>query len=163
MFPGAGVQQARSSQGSSVRHLYYVLYHTQLIWSTWKNIEVEAETLPPSLPPDLFVHKYGDEWGGDVFEYLLRIEDRSEPVTSARFLSYIAPFWFFGDSDLTIQSRPNRLPTFHKLIEVLEKHQALNLVTLTDCVVCAGAAVDFPLHPEDLIRVDKRCVPLLAR
>ena len=141
---------------------YYVLYHTQLIWSIWKSTEIETEKLPPNLPPDLFTYQYDDKWGGDVFEYLLQVEDRSEPVTSARFLSYIAPYWFFGDSDLTIQSRPDRLPTLHKLIKVLEKHRALNLATLTDCVVCAGAAVDFPLHPEDLIRVDKGCVPSLT-
>jgi hypothetical protein len=28
-------------------------------------------------------------------------------------------------------------------------------------VLCVGAAMDFPLHPEDMIRVDKRCVLFL--
>jgi hypothetical protein len=142
---------------------YYVLYHTQLIWSTWMSLKVEVEKLPPDLPPDLFLHKHNDEWDGDgVFEYLLHVdaEDRSEPAKSARFLSYIAPYWFCGDSDSTIESRPDRLQTLDKLIEVLEESQELTPATITDCILCAGAAMDFPLHPEDLIRVDKRCVPL---
>ena len=140
---------------------YYVLYHTQLIWSTWKSLEVETETLPPDLPPDLFLDQYHDEWDGDdVFEHLLRIEDRQVPVASARFLSYIAPYWFCGNSDATVRYRPNRLQTLNELIEVLEKSRALNSVTITDCVLCVGAAMDFPLHPEDLIRVDKRCALL---
>ena len=144
---------------------YYVLYHTQLIWSTWKSLEVEVEVekLPPDLPPDLFLHKHNDEWDGDdVFEYLLHVdvEDRSEPVKSARFLSYIAPYWFCGDADPAIRFRPSRLQTLNELIEVLEKSRALTPTTVTDCILCAGAAMDFPLHPEDLIRFDKRCVPL---
>jgi len=136
---------------------YYVLYHTQLIWTTSKCLAVEKEKLPRDLPTDLFLHKY--KWDEGVFERLLRIEDRSEPVTSARFLSYIAPYWFFGDSDATIRSRPSRLQTLNEHIEVLEKSRALTLASLTDCILCVGAAMDFPLHPEDLIRVDKRCVP----
>ena len=138
---------------------YYVLYHTQLIWSTWKSTEVEVEQLPSDLPPDLFLYQHNDEWGGDdVFEHLLRSEDHSELVTSARFLSYIAPYWFCGDSDATIRFRPSRLQTLSELIEVLEKSHALVLASLTDCILCVGAAMDFPLHPEDLVRVDKRWV-----
>jgi len=142
---------------------YYVLYHTQLIWSTWKSLEAgaEIEELPSDLPPDLFLHRHIDEWNGDdVFEYLLHIKDRSESVESAQFLSYIAPYWFCGDTDPTIRFRPSRLQTLNELIEALEKSQALTRATITNCVLCAGAAMDFPLHPEDLIRVDKRCVPL---
>ena len=142
---------------------YYVLYHTQLIWNTWKSLEVEVEKLPSDLPPDLFLYLHNDEWNGDdVFEYLLHIDvgDRSEPVESAQFLSYIAPYWFCGDADPAIRSRPSRLRTLDELIKVLEKSQALTPATITNCVLCAGAAMDFPLHPEDLIRVDKRCVPL---
>ena len=139
---------------------YYVLYHTQLVWNTFKSFEIEAGRLPPDLPPDLFLHLHNDEWNGDdVFEHLLRIEDRSEPGTSARFLSYIAPYWFCGDSDAAVRFRPSRLQTLHELIGVLKESRALNIATLTDCVLCVGAAMDFPLHPEDLIRVDKRCVP----
>ena len=119
------------------------------------------EKFPPNLPRDLFLHLPKDAWGGDVFEYLLRIEDRSEPITSARFLSYIAPYWFCGDLDYSIKCRSSRLPTLYELIEVLEKSKALNDATLTDCVLCAGAAMGFPLHPGDLIRIDKRCVPFL--
>ena len=142
---------------------YYVLYHTQLIWGTIKNLEVEAGKVTPdlsgSLPPDLFLHDHNNEWGGDdVFEYLLHIDDRSEPVTSARFLSYLAPYWFCGDSDSAIKFRPSRLQSLNELIQMLERSQALIPATLTDCVLCVGAAMDFPLHPEDLIRVDKRCV-----
>lgn len=137
---------------------YYVLYHTQLIWNASKSLEAELWNLPRDLPPDLFLHLRGNDWGGnDVFEHLLRIKDRSEPAMSARFLSYIAPYWFCGDSDSTIESRMSRLPTLFKLIKVLEKSRALNLATLADCVLCVGAAIDLPLHPEDLIRVDKRC------
>jgi hypothetical protein len=142
---------------------YYVLYHTQLIWSTWKSLKAEVEGLPPDLPRDLFLHRHNDGWDRDnIFEYLLGVdaEDRSEPVKSARFLSYIAPYWFCGDSDSTIESRPDRLQTLDKLIEVLEESQELIPATITDCILCAGAAMDLPLHPEDLIRVDKRCVPL---
>jgi hypothetical protein len=143
---------------------YYVLYHTQLIWSTRKSLKVEVEKLPPDLPPDLFLHKHNDEWDRKgVFEYLLHnfdVENRSEPVKSARLLSYIAPYWFCGDSDSTIESRPDRLQTLDKLIEVLEESQELTPATITDCILCAGTAMDFPLHPEDLIRVDKRYVPL---
>ena len=139
---------------------YYVLYHTQLIWNTSSGLKAEAEKIPGDLPPDLFLHLPDDEWGGvGVFEYLLRIEDRSEPTMSARFLSHIAPYWFCGDSDSTISSRPSRLPILWELIKVLEESQVLDRATLTDCVLCLGAAMDFPLHPEDLIRVDKRCVP----
>jgi len=143
---------------------YYVLYHTQLIWSTWKSLEVEVEKLPPNLPRDLFLYQPNNEWDGDdVFEHLLHTdtEDRSEPVKSARFLSYIAPYWFCGDEDPAIRFRPNRLPILNELIEVLEKSQALTPATVTDCVLCVGAAMNFPLHPEDLIRVDKRCAPPL--
>ena len=141
---------------------YYVLYHTQLIWSTWKNPGVEIEGLPSDLPPDLFLNQHHDEWDGDdVFEYLLHVEadDRSEPVKSAQFLSYVAPYWFCGDSDATVKFRPSRLQTLNELVEVLEQSRALNPATITDCVLCVGAAMDFPLHPEDLIRVDKRCAP----
>ena len=144
---------------------YYVLYHTQLIWSTLQSFEVEVEVkkLPHDLPPDL-LHIPSDEWGGDdVFEYLLHTQDRSEPVTSARFLSYIAPYWFCGDSDATIKFRPSRLQQLSELIEVLENSHALTPATVTDCVLCAGAVMDFPLHPDDLVRVDKRCVaPLIG-
>ena len=138
---------------------YYVLYHTQLIWGTVKNLEAGKVTpdISGSLPPDLFLHNERDEWGGnDVFEYLLHTDDRSEPVTSARFLSYLAPYWFCGDS--AIKYLPSRLQSLNELIQVLERSQALIPATLTDCVLCVGAATDFPLHPEDLIRVDKRCV-----
>ena len=157
---------------------YYVLYHTQLIWSTWKGLEVEVEKLPPDFPPDLFLHQPTGEWDGDdVFEYLLHIDvkDHTEPIKVARFLSYIAPYWFCGDSNSAIRFRPSRLPTLDVLIEVLEKYQAWALesrpsgswalapefqvytpATVTNCILCAGAAMDFPLHPEDLIRVDKR-------
>jgi len=143
---------------------YYVLYHTQLIWSTWMSLEVEVEKPPPDLPPDLFLHRPHNEWNGDdVFEYLLHIdiEDRSEPVKSARFLSYIAPYWFCGDADPAVRFRSSRLHTLNELIEVLEQSQALTPATVTDCILCVGAAMDFPLHPEDLIRVDKRCAPPL--
>ena len=141
---------------------YYVLYHTQLIWGTWASFQGEIEKLPADLPPDLFLGQHNDEWDGDdVFEYLLRIKDRQTPITSARFLSYIAPYWFCGDSDAAIKFRPSRLQTLNELIEVLEKCRALNLATITDCVLCVGAAMDFPLHPEDLIRVDKRYLLLL--
>jgi len=140
---------------------YYVLYHTQLIWSTSNSLEVEVGGLTPDLPPDLLLHLHSDKWeGDDVFEHLLRTEDRTESVTSARFLSYLAPYWFCGDSDSAIRFRPSRLQTLYELIEVLENNRAFNPVTLTDCLLCAGAAMDFPLHPEDLIRTDKRCVPL---
>jgi hypothetical protein len=141
---------------------YYVLYHTRLIWSTSKSIEIEVENFPPELPPDLFLHKHSEEWkGADLFEYLLHIKDRSEPVTSARFLSYIAPYWFCGDSDSAIKFRSTRLDKLPELISVLESSQTLIPATLTDCVLCVGAAMDFPLHPEDMIRVDKRCVLFL--
>ena len=144
---------------------YYVLYHTQLIWSTWKSLMAEAKIkgLPSDLPPDLFLHQHNDKWNGDdVFEYLLHIklEDRSELVESARFLSYIAPYWFCGDADPTIRFRPSRLQTLKELIEVLEASRELTPATVTNCILCAGAAMDFPLHPEDLVRVDKRCVLL---
>ena len=140
---------------------YYVLYHTQLIWIASNGVEAEMEKLPPDLPPDLFLHLPRDEWKeDDLFGYLLHIktEDRLEPVKSARFLSYIAPYWFCGDSDSTIRFRPGRLQTLYELIEVLEDCRTLNPVTITDCILCVGAAMDFPLHPGDLIRVDKRCV-----
>ena len=139
---------------------YYVLYHAWLIWSASKSCEVEAGKFPSGLPLDL-LHKDSEEWRGyDLFEYLLRIEDRSAPVTSARFLSYIAPYWFCGDSNPAIKFRAHRLQTLHELIDVLETSQAVTTATLTDCVLCVGAAMDFPLHPEDLTRVDKRCVLL---
>ena len=135
---------------------YYVLYHTQLIWSTSNSLEVEVG----ELPPDLLLHLHSDKWDGDdVFEHLLRTEDRTESVTSAQFLSYIAPYWFCGDSDSAIRFRPSRLQTLYELIEVLERNRAFNAVTLTDCLLCVGAAMDFPLHPEDLIRTDKRYFP----
>ena len=145
---------------------YYVLYHTQLIWSASNSLEAGVAKLPPDLPPDLFLHLPRDEWkGDDVFEYLLHVKtaDRSEPVKSARFLSYIAPYWFCGNSDTAIKFRPSRLPTMYDLIEALEDSRALNPVTIADCVLCVGATMDFPLHPDDLIRVDKRCVPVPIR
>lgn len=143
---------------------YYLFYHTQLVWSASKSFQVEVGKIPSDLPPDLFLHKHTEEWDGDdLFEYLLHVQDRSEPVTSARFLSYIAPYWFCGDSDSAIRFRPSRLQTLHELIQVLEGSQALIPATLTDCVLCVGATMDFPLHPEDLIRIDKRCVRLFTR
>jgi hypothetical protein len=78
---------------------------------------------------------------------------------SARFLSYIAPYWFCGDSDSAIKVSTESPTDLNELIEVLEESRALTPATVTDCILCAGAAMDFPLHPEDLIRVDKRCVP----
>ena len=144
---------------------YYVLYHTQLIWSTSKRHDPEVAKLLSDFPPDLFLHKHSEEWGGDdVFEYLLhnKVNDRSEPMTSARFLSYIAPYWFCGDSDSAIRFRPSRLQTLYELIQVLDDAQALVPATITDCVLCVGAAMDFPLHPEDLIRTDKRCARSLT-
>ena len=143
---------------------YYLFYHTQLIWSASKSFEVEVGELFSDLPPDLFLHKQAEYWGeDDLFEYLLHLKERSEPVTSARFLSYIAPYWFCGDSDSAIRFRTSRLRTLNELIQVLEDHQALIPATLTDCMLCVGAVMNFPLHPEDLIRVDKRCVRLLTR
>ena len=137
---------------------YYVLYHAQLIWTASGRLKLGVTKPPPDLPPDLFHHVHSEEWGDDnVFEHLLHLKDRSEPVTSARFLSYIAPYWFCGNSD-SIRFRPSRLQTLYELIGELDEHGAWDPVTLTDCILCLGAAVDFPLHPEDLIRVDKRCV-----
>jgi len=50
---------------------YYVLYHTQLIWSTSTSFEAVVEKLPFYLPPDLFLSLHDDKWDGDdVFEYL---------------------------------------------------------------------------------------------
>ena len=139
---------------------YYVLYHTWLIRSASKSRGAEVEK-PPDLPSDLLLHKTREEWHGyDLFEYLLHFQDCSESVTSARFLSYIAPYWFCGDSEFTIRFRSSRLESLYDLIAVLEVSKALDPATLTDCVLCVGAAMDFPLHPEDLIRVDKRYVSL---
>ena len=96
---------------------YYVVYHTQLIWNISASPEAGVQSIS-SLSPDLFL-QHGVEWGGDdVFEYLLRIEDRSEPVASAQFLSYIAPYWFCGDSDDAIRFRPPRLQALNELIHV---------------------------------------------
>ena len=137
---------------------YYVLYHTRLIQHTSKGRGVELEQLPPDLPPDLLLAR-SHLWDGyDLFQYLLHIKRRSKPVESARFLSYIAPYWFCGDSDAAVKSRSDRLYTMYKLITVLESSEELDPETLTNCVLCVGAAMDFPLHPKDLIRVDKRCV-----
>ena len=133
---------------------YYVLYHTQFIWVTSRNFKTGLK----KLPLDLF-HERPEKWGGHgVFEYLLHTEDRSEPVTSARFLSYIAPYWFCSDSDSAVRSRSSRSEKLHELVDVLERSQAFTPTTLANCVLCVGAATGLPLHPEDLIRVDKRCV-----
>ena len=142
---------------------YYVLYHAWLIWIKAKGREAEVEKLLPTLPLDLLLlHNNSEEWRGrDLFEYLLRIENRSEHVESPQFLSYIAPYWFCGDSDAAIRFRSGRLETLSELIAVLKSFKALVPATLTDCVLCVGAVMDFPLHPDDLIRVDKRCVLLL--
>ena len=143
---------------------YYVLYHTRLIWDTSKGREpFQTEQQPtPDLPPDLLLYEHSEQWDGcDLFEYLLCIEDRLETVESARFLSYIATYWFCGDTDSAVRFRSSRLPVLPNLIAVLESSRALALTTLTDCALCVGAAMDFPLHPEDLIRVNKRCVLLL--
>ena len=90
---------------------YYALYHAQLIWSTWKSLEVEVEKLPPDLPLDLLIYQREDERdGGDILEHLhVDAGDRSEPAKSARFLSYIAPYWFCGGPDGAIRFRPNPL------------------------------------------------------
>ena len=136
---------------------YYTVYHTHLVRNTSKGLSTGLK----NLPPDLLVDNHTGEWGGDgVFEYLLHTEHRSGPMMSARFLSYIAPYWFCGDSDSAIQSRPSRLEKLHELIDLLERSQAFTPATLANCVLCVGAAMDFPLHPEDLVRVDKRCVRL---
>ena len=141
---------------------YYVLYHTQLLWNAAKGDEI-VKKLPSELPHDLLDEhrKERDEWnaGADLFEYLLHlhVEDRSESVTSARFLSYIAPYWSCGNSE-DLWSRPRRFEQINELIQVLEDSRELDRGTVTDCVLCVGAMVDFPLHPEDLIRADKRCV-----
>jgi hypothetical protein len=143
---------------------YYVLYHAWLLWSESNSGEVEVEKPPSDLPLDLLLlHKDSDEWHGcDLFEYLqLHVGDRSVPVKSAEFLSYIAPYWFCGDSDSTVRFRSGRLQSLDELINILKDSKALVPTTLTNCVLCVGAAMDFPLHPEDLVRVDKRCVLLL--
>ena len=140
---------------------YYVLYHTRLVWDASKSRWVQEEKLPHYLPPDLLLlHK---EWNGrDVFRYLLHIKDRSAPGTSARYLSYIAPFWFCADFDSVTKSQSNRLNTLNELVNVLETSKELNRETIANCVLCVGGEMDLPLHPEDLIRVDKRYVPLLG-
>ena len=131
---------------------YYVLYHTQLIWSASRNSEAGMLS---GLDADL-VLKDVDQWGQyDLFEYILHAEDRSDPVTSVQFLSYIAPFWFCGDAGPALRFRPSRLGSLEELIQVLEASHALVPSTLTDCVLSLGAAMDFPLHPDDMIRVDK--------
>ena len=140
---------------------YYVLYHARLISDASKSPKVGVEE-QPQLPPDLLLYKHSEKWNRrGLFEYLLRIGDRSEPVESAWFLSHIAPYWFCGDSNAAILSRPDRLHILYELINVLERFKEINRRTLTNCVLCVGAAMDFPLHPEDLIRVDKRYFSLL--
>ena len=54
---------------------YYVLYHSQLIWNTWKGLGDGIG----KLPPDLFLHRHNVEWDGDdVFKHLhIDVEDRS--------------------------------------------------------------------------------------
>ena len=141
---------------------YYVLYHAWLLRSASKGRWINVEGPPPDIPPDLF-HLHSEKWGRqDLFVYLLSTEDRSEPVESAQFLSYIAPYWFRRDSNSLVETRPTRLKTLKTLIAVLERDRALVPATLTDCVLCVGAVMDFPLHPDDLIRVDKRYVLLLG-
>ena len=153
----ARAQEVRSPRGSSARWNLPHSLSPQLIWSISTSSEAGTESIS-SVSPDLFL-RHGGEWNGDdIFEYLLRIEDRTAPVTSARFLSYIAPYRFCGDSDATIRFRPSRLQNLNEPINVLEKHHALNAATITDCIPCVGAVMDFPLHPEDLILADKRCV-----
>lgn len=140
--------------------VYYVLYHTQHIWNA------SMGKLPPDLLPDLFLYNQNQttEWNGDdLFEYLPHTKDRSEPVASPRFLSYIAPYWFWGDSDSAIRFRPSWLQTLQEFIDVLVDSQMLVPATLTNCVLCVGAAINFPLHPEGLIGVDKRPVHSLTR
>ena len=140
---------------------YYVFYHAQLISNASKGHKVEAEG-HPYLPPDLLLYKHCEIWDKcDLFGYLLQLKDRSESVESAQFLSYVAPYWFCGDSDAAIRSRPDRLPVLYDLFRVLENSGNIDPQALTNCVLCVGAAMDFPLHPEDLIRVDKRYVSLL--
>ena len=140
---------------------YYVLYHTQFLWYTAKGLDAEMEKLSSDLPHDLLVYKHSEEWDRlDLFEYLLKTNDRSESVTSARFLSYIAPYWVCGESDISVKVRPDRCLEMGGLIQELEDSQELDLATITNCLLSVGALMHFPLHPEDLIRVDKRCVRL---
>ena len=142
---------------------YYVLYHTQLVRSTAETFETEEVKLLRTLPSDLLLHEHEKEFGGsDTFEYLLHVEDHSESEASAQFLSYIAPFWCCGNSDSSLRVRRHRMDTIHELVQVLENSRELNSGTLTNCILCVGITVGFPLHPEDLIRVDKRCVCSLA-
>jgi hypothetical protein len=142
---------------------YYILYRTQLIWNTFINLE-ETKNPLRDLPPDLFLYEHSEEWNGDdVFEYILHKTNKMERTSAerapaARFLSYIAPYWFCGDSDSAIKFRPSRLHTLNELIDLLQSSDVLLSDTITDCVLCVGAAMDFPLHPDDLIRKDKRCV-----
>ena len=143
---------------------YYFFYHARFIRNIAEGCDFGVEKLPSDLPPDLLLlHKDTDEWQGlDLFEYLLYTVGHSRSVKWAQFLSYIAPYWFCGDADSAIRYRSYRLPSLGELIAVLESSKALGPGTLTDCMLCVGAAMDFPLHPEDLIRVDKRCVLLLG-
>ena len=109
------------------------------------------------------MHMRPEEWVQDnLFELLLHDAERPEPVVSARFLSYIAPYWFCGDSDHAVRSWSACLQTLSKLTERLEAAKELIPATIADCLLYAGAMVDFPLHPEDLIRVDKRCVRFIV-
>ena len=264
-FQASELKESSQLKALQLAATYYVLYHAQLFWNTSSRFrgEVGPEELPPDLPPDLLPHLHSHVWGGhDLFEYLLRNTDRSEPVTSVRFLYYIAPYWYVGNSDFSIKFRPNSLRTLYKLIEVsekgfeksqaekkkaleksqamarqaleesqalekealegsqvmekqaletsqaseelqaqkkrvleksqesdkeeleqsqvsekkeleqyqasekkeleqyqaLERSQPLDRVALVSCILCVGAAMGFPLHPEDLIRAKKRCV-----
>ena len=139
--------------------LYYVLYRTELLHNATRGFEVEVGQFLPELPSDLISDGRLPEMDGkNLFKSLLRVEDRSKPVTSARFLSYIAPFWSCGASDADIRLRHDCLEDIGELIQVLEDSKELKPAALTDCILCVGATMDFPLHPADLIRVDKRCV-----
>ena len=66
MLPSASVRQFRSPQGLQSAAAYYVLHHTRLLWISAKNPGIEVQKRPSSLPPDLFLHIHGEEWGGDA-------------------------------------------------------------------------------------------------
>jgi len=124
-------------------------------------VSVPGAVWTPRRTPCAAIHRYNELPIPLVSTPYSPQPSPSRTVASLELMSCIdvppTGFRRFRSCHQVLTKSLERLPN---LIEALERPDALNPVTFTDCVLYVGVAMDFPLHREDLIHVDRRYDPL---